>query len=292
MEQLRHYRWGILGAAIGMLLLPTYVVLAAPQMQTITFPDLSWLTQLSEALAVLVVLAVILLLVLRYLNDNKRVTDPKDPTKTVSTSELLAFTVTNFSQILIEHNQQSQLVVQTLQGMKDELIQGRGNQMTAIIDVHDTVNDKLNGMAGALATRNEQMERVSGGLTNLQDGQTKMQQDLGALLDETRNLSKAIINILTRLENVDSTVQTVDTTVQSVNTVIQKVDQALDHVNDSTITIKDEILELKRLFHSVDERLNKITVVAGSAVQGPADPLSQPDNPPALTEKNRPDEGV
>lgn len=278
MDKVRRIRGVILGLAIGVLILPTYTVLAYSMAENTPVPDLSWLAQLSEGLAVLVVLSVILFLVLRYLNDNKKVADPKDPTKTTTVSELMAASVINFSQVLIEHNHQSELINQTLQAFKDELVQGRGNQLSAIIAVSDLMTDKLQKMEGSRAVLTESLERVNGGIGYLQTGQTKMQQDLGALLEETKKLSKAIVDILTRLENVDTVVKTVDT-------VVRKVDQTIGDVSASTLTIKEEVVELKKLFHSVDERLNRISVAAGASAT--PDPLSQPDNPaPQEKEKN------
>jgi methyl-accepting chemotaxis protein len=106
-----------------------------------------------------------------------------------------------------------------------------------------------------------------------------MQQDLGALLEETRKLSQAILTILTRLENVSTTVQTVDT-------VVKKVDATIGDVSASALSIKDEIQTLKALFRSVDERLNKISIGAG--VQAQIDKLTQPDKP-APQERDNPD---
>ncbi len=281
MENLRRYRWIILGMAIGVLLLPTYYVLAEPVIaQTVSMPDMSWLAQLSEGLAVLVILAVILFLVLRYLNDSKKIADPKDPSKTTTIPELMAVSVINFGQVLMEHNHQSELINQTLAAFKDELVQGRGNQMSAIIAVSDLLTDKLQKMEGSRTILTENLERVNGGIGHLQMGQTKMQQDLGGLLEETKKLSKAIVDILNRLENVDAVVKTVDV-------VVKKVDQTVGDVSASTLTIKDEIRELKTLFHSVDERLNRISIAAG-AFQGPSDKLAQPDKP-APQEKDNPD---
>lgn len=296
MDKVRRYRWWILGTAIGCLLLPTYIVFAQPGLAQSNPPDFSWAKDLPPLLF-LTVCAVVIIALLVYLftrvfpkqEPKITVATPEgQPDKKISTNEFIGIMFQQFidvvrdsseqnrqttlqfgdlvKQIMTDVNAHQNMVREALSSQKDEIIQGRGNQMSALIEISDNFTNAMRQMQGSLATRSEQMERVNGGIGYLQLGQTKMQENLNTLLSETRKLTESIAAILTRIERIDATMST---------------------VNDAELAVKDELKELTTLVHSLDDRLNKISIVAGS-VPPAITPLILPELP-AVTEKEKPD---
>lgn len=289
MEKLRDVRGFILGAAIGTLLLPTYVVLAGPiAMQTAPVnTDFSWTKDLPPLLF-LVLSAVVIIALLVYLftrlfprQEPKITVQTPDgqPNKEISTNEFMGMMFQQFidvvkntgaqnrettlqfadlvKQIMADVNQHQNMVRDALASQKDEIIQGRGNQMTAIVEISDNFTLAMKQMQTALSARSEQMERVNGGIGYLQLGQTKMQENLNSLLAETRKITESVAAVLARIEQIDAT---------------------LINVNDSELAAKNELRELTALVHSLGDRLNNISIAAGGTSSA-KDPLSQPDSP-------------
>lgn len=292
MDKVSHVRGIILGMAFSLLLLPTYIVLAYPPKAQQVTVDSSWIKDLPPLIVLSVLMFLTLYFVLKFITDRQNRIPVKtaegQPDKSMSMNEMIGITFTKLLEFMEDSAKQNREIIQSsatqnqtilaaftdqvreilrdvnthtetntreISSLKDELIQGRGNQMTAILEVSDRLRDSVHQMQAQVGQRNEQLERVNGGIGYLQIGQTKMQKDLESLLDETKKIMQLMSDVVTRIESI----------------------------GQEEKSVKDELLSLHGDVKSISTRLDKIIETGipliNVATPKPDEPLTKPDSP-------------
>ena len=292
MDKVSHIRGILLGMAFSLLLLPTYIVLAYPPSAQQVTVDSSWIKDLPPLIVLSVLMFLTLYFVLKFITDRQNRIPVKTaeglPDKSISMNEMIGITFSKLLEFMEDSAKQNRDIIQSsatqnqtilaaftdqireilkdvnahtetnsreISSLKDELIQGRGNQMTAILEVSDRFRDAMHQMQSTAGTRNEQMERLNGGIGYLQIGQTKMQKDLESLLSETKKIMELVSNVVTRIEGI----------------------------GQEEKSVKDELLALHGDVKSISTRLDEI-LAAGLPLVSPdvpklPEPVVKPDNP-------------
>lgn len=241
-------RWSLLSSCI-VLLLPTLLLADG----TVGI-DFSWLKEVPPTLFTLT----IAYLVLRIINDRQgkiTVATPEgQPDKRITREEYLGKAIADMTVFMRDSKAADKLVVEqaheltksvnenqvrvaemvqlALKQFQDELVTGRGNQITAIWEVRDEFHEGVQKMEASSTELRGQWTKVASGIGDLQAGKADMKSALDELLKETKALSAALRPVLDRLSRIEESVTDTGQVARDVKTNIEEINQLMAVFNE------------------------------------------------------------
>lgn len=251
----------MLVSLIMLCVMPQGFIQAAP-LQTDVNVDLSWIKELPTLMALVIIMFLVLVFVLRYLNSQQKVSVPTADggSKNVHVNEYVGSTMKDVLEFLRESKAKDRVfmeaitdglrtsngaVVQALDGLKEALVQGNGNQITAMMEVRDEFRGGVTQMQNHRTSLQEALGQLQTRVGSVQAEGAKMDKELETLIGKISDLALALNSVLDRLAKVEKvTADNVASTLDLKNDV-DELRSLTDHfaslMSDLTAAIQQHL---------------------------------------------------